>query len=108
MLEKDIGIAVSIDPTLFSENLFLYFVESENVENLISLGSARQYKYHRAVRFIYDLCAINECNEFFKSFKSVYPKEHELKLQYQRTHATFLDVSITIKDNIFMYKHFGK
>ena len=39
---------------------------------------------------------------------SIYPKQLELKHQYQGEHATFLDMNITIKDNIFVYKLFDK
>ena len=39
---------------------------------------------------------------------SIYPMQLELKHQYQGVHATFLDMDITSKDNIFVYKLFDK
>ena len=60
------------------------------------------YKYRGTVRFIDDLCAINDANECLKSFKNIYSRELELNGEYQGAHATFLDHDITIKDNIFL------
>ena len=59
-------------------------------------------------RFIDDLCAINDGNEFGNSFKCIYPKELETKLEHSGTHATFLDLDIKIENGIFVYKLFDK
>ena len=108
MFKQDIGIPMGIDPAPFWANLFLYFFESKYVTSLVSQGSPRAFKYHGTGRFIDDLCAINDGHEFSKSFRNIYPKELELKIEHQGTHATFLDLDITIKDNIFIYKLFDK
>ena len=108
MFKQDVGIPMGIDPAPFWANLFLYFFESKYVKDLISLGSQKAYKFHGTGRFIDDLCAINDGNEFYKSFKNIYPHDLELKVEHQGTHATFLDLDITIKDNIFVYKLFDK
>ena len=42
------------------------------------------------------------------SYKEVYRKELELKVEHHGNHATFLDLDITIKANIFVYKLFDK
>ena len=42
------------------------------------------------------------------SYKEIYPKELELKVEHHGNHATFLDFDITIKSNIFVYKLFDK
>ena len=81
--------------------MFLYFFESKYVKNLISLGSTRAYKYHGTVRFLDNLCVVNDGNEFLKSFKNIYPKGLEVKLEHQGIHSTLLGPDITIKDNIF-------
>ena len=62
----------------------------------------------RAAKIIDDVCAINGGNEFFKYFKNIYPKKHELKKEHKGRHATFLDLYIDIKDIIFIYKLFDK
>ena len=38
----------------------------------------------------------------------MYPKQLELKIEHQGEHTPFLDLDITIEDNIFLYKVFGK
>ena len=50
---------------------------------------------------------INDDGEF-SSYDYIYPKQFELKLEHQGKHATFLDLNITIEDNIFAYKLFDK
>ena len=79
------------DPAPFWANLFLYYFESKYIQSLISLGSTRAYNYHSVDRFIDDLCAINDRNEFTKSFKDIYPKELELKIEHTGTHATLFE-----------------
>ena len=108
VFSQDIGIPMGIDPAPFWANLFLYFFESKHVQSLVSKKSDRAYKYHSTSRFIDDLCAINDDNEFGNSFKCIYPKELELKLEHSGIHATFLDLDIKIEDGIFVYKLFDK
>ena len=96
------------EPDPFWAIFFLIFFQLKYVKNLISLNSPRAYKYHGARRFIDDLCGVNGGNEFFNSFKNIYSKELEQKLEYQETNATFLDFDITIKVIIFIYKLFDK
>ena len=66
---------MGIDPAPFWANLFLYKYEKELVEKLISEGSIRAYLYGNTGRFIDDLCAINDRNEFNDSHKQIYPEE---------------------------------
>ena len=108
VFKQDIGIPMGIDPAPFWANLFLYFYESKFVQTLISAGSDRAFKYHGTNRFIDDLIAINDNNDFLHSFKEIYPPQLELKVEHSGTHATFLDLDITIKDGIFVYKLFDK
>ena len=108
VFKQDIGIPMGIDPAPFWANLFLYFFESKFMKDLISSGSKRAYRYHGVGRFIDDLCAINDSNDFASSHKCIYPKELELKVEHQGTHATFLDLDITIDEGVFIYKFFDK
>ena len=71
VLKQDIGIPMGIDPAPFWANLFLYFFESKFVQSLISLGSTRAYRFHSVGRFIDDLCAINDREEFLSSYKEI-------------------------------------
>ena len=41
---------------------------------------------------------MNDDNEFLTSFKNIYSKELDLKVERQGNHATFLDLDIKIED----------
>ena len=56
------------------------------------------------MRFIDDLCAINDGSEFGKYFNKIYPPELELEVEHERSHATFLDLDISIAGDRFIYK----
>ena len=60
------------------------------------------------MRFIDDLCAINDGGEFRKSFNEIYPPELELKVDHEGSHATFLDLDISIAGDRFIYKLYDK
>ena len=70
----------------------------------ISKKSTRTYKYHAISRFIDDFCEINDDGEFSKSFKCIYPRKLELKLEHGGTYEIFLDLKIKFEDGIFFYK----
>ena len=78
------------------------------MKKLISSGSTRAYKYSGTNRFIDDLCTINNGDDFLTSHQEIYPPELTLKIEYNGDHATFLDLDITIKDKIFIFKLFDK
>ena len=71
VLKQNIGIPMGIDPAPFWANLFLYYFESKFVQSLISLGSTRAYHFHSVGRFIDDLCAINDRQEYLSSYKDI-------------------------------------
>ena len=60
------------------------------------------------MRFIDDLCAINDGGDFGNSFLNIYPPELELKVEHEGPHATFLDLDISIAGNRFIYKLYDK
>ena len=103
-----IGIPMGIDPAPFWANLFLYYFENIHMQSLISSGSNRAYLYHATKRFIDDLIAINDKNEFLSTYTNIYPPELQLKLEHHGSHATFLDLDINIVDGKFVYKLFDK
>ena len=41
-------------------------------------------------------------------YKDLYPPELQLKVEHSGTHATFLNLDITVKDGVFIYKLFDK
>ena len=59
-------------------------------------------------RFIDELCALSDGDEFAKHCKKTYPAELDLKVEHQGSHASFLDLDITVVDGIFVYKMYDK
>ena len=51
---------------------------------------------------------LNDHGEFSRSYQEIYPQELQLKCEHQGTHATFLDLDISIVDGVFVYKLFDK
>ena len=78
------------------------------MNSLIKNDITRARKFHGCSRFIDDLCSLNDSGEFGRSYCDIYPSELELKCEHQGTHATFLDLDITIDDGTFIYKLFDK
>ena len=94
------------DPAPFWVNFLLF--KSKNIKQLISNRPSETYKYHGFSRFIDNFCAINDGNEFLPSFKNVYLKELELKMEHQGNHASFSYLDIKIEDSFFVYKFLAK
>ena len=108
IIRQSIGIPMGIDPAPFWANLYLYDYESKFVTNLISVDKIRARKFVNASRFIDDECNLNDSGEFSKSYSDIYPAELHLKCEHQGTHATFLDLDISVVDSTFVYKLFDK
>ena len=64
--------------------------------------------YRNASRFIDDECNLNDCGEFGRSFHLIYPSDLHLKCEHNGTHATFLELDISIVDGLFIYKLYDK
>ena len=47
-------------------------------------------------------------NKFLTSFKNMYPKEIDLKVERQGNHVSFLDLDIKVEDFLFIYKPLHK
>ena len=99
---------MGIDPAPFWANLFLHHFETNFMKQIISSDLNRAYSFHSIGRFIDDLYALNDKKEFLKSFKYIYPRSLELKIEHEGEHATFLALDVTVKDGIFVYKLFDK
>jgi len=96
------------DPAPFWANLYLHHYEYQFISNLIKNDKNRAFKFRHCFRFIDDECNINDSDEFSNSFHQIYPKELKLKCEHHGSHATFLDLDITIKDGTFEYKLYDK
>ena len=97
-----------IDPVPFWENLHLYAHECQYITTLMKADKMKARKFKYATRFIDDECNLNDDGEFGKSFHLIYPNDLELKCEHHGSHATFLDLEITVVDGIFVYKLFDK
>ena len=108
LVRQSIGIPMGIDPAPFWANLYLYSYEKKFILFLIKTDKARARKFLNAIRFIDDECNINDAKEFAKSFKEIYPSHLQLKCEHEGIHATFLELDILVKEDIFVYKLFDK
>ena len=70
--------------------------------------SSRACKFHGLSRFLGNLCTIKDDGEFSCSYKYIYPKQLKLKLEHQGEHKTFLELNMSIDDDIFIYMLFDK
>ena len=64
--------------------------------------------FHATKRFIDDLGTLNDGDVFSDVCKTIYPPELQLKVEHSGTHATFLNLDITVKNGVFIYKIFDK
>ena len=108
MLIQSIGIPMGIDPAPFWANLYLYHYENLFMKNLMRNNTVDARKFLHATRFIDDECNLNDSGAFSNYHHLIYPPELELKCEHEGTHATFLDLDISVVDNIFVYKLFDK
>lgn len=65
-------------------------------------------RFHCTFRFTDDLCALNDGCKFGKAFLEIYPTDLELKVENNCSHATFLDVDISVDKGKFLCKIFDK
>ena len=99
---------MGIDPAPFWANLHLYSYECAFITRLMKSDKGRAIKFRHSTRFIDDECNLNDSGEFGKSYREIYPSNLDLKCEHEGTHATFLDLDITIQDGYFIYKLFDK
>ena len=78
------------------------------MSELIDLDKVKARHFHSTKRFIDDLCALNDGGEFGRVYKDIYPNELELKVEHSGSHASFLNLDITIKEGLFVNKLFDK
>ena len=108
VFRQSIGIPMGIDPAPFWANLYLYKYECDHITLLMRSDKRRALKYQNASRFIDDQCNLNDGGEFGRSFHLIYPSDLHLKCEHYGTHATFLELDITIIDGLFIYKLYDK
>ena len=108
VMRQGIGIPMGIDPAPHWANLYLYSYEETHVSTLMKQDpvAARRYKY--AFRFIDDECNLNDSGQFKNSCENIYPSDLHVKCEHEGQHATFLELDISVKEGLFVYKLFDK
>ena len=68
------------------------------MDNLIKEDIPRAKMFHGTFRFVDNLCALTDGENFQTSYKEIYPKGLVLKLEHSGYHAAFLDLNIAISN----------
>ena len=109
LYRQSIGIPMGSDPAPFMANLFLYYYENQWIRNLKKTDLKRARLFCNTFRFIDDLIAINDQDEFERNFLDIYPPELQLKKEStDHQHASFLDLDISIDQTQFKLQLFDK
>ena len=96
------------DPAPFMANLFLYYYESRWVRTVKKESLQRARRFFNTFRFIDDLLAIYDHDEFLNNFKDIYPPELELNVEHSGDSVSFLDLNIGKKDGQLTMTLFDK
>ena len=104
ILRQKIGIPMGIDSVPFWANLFLYTYENKYMSELISNDKVKACHFQATKHF---MGVFNE-GVFNHVYKDIYPFELQMKVEHSGTHATFLNLDITVKGGVFIYKLFDK
>ena len=90
-----IGIPMGSDLAPFLANLFLSFYESRWLKSVKNTNYGVARKFGNILRFIDDLIAIKDGNEFENHYNEIYPSELILKKENtSHTETTFLDLHL--------------
>ena len=109
LFRQVIGIPMGSDPAPYFANLFLYRYESRWLTRMKKENYVLARKFGNVFRYIDDLIAINDSNEFEKYFSEIYPDELELKKENAiNTDTNFLELNISISNSTFQTKLYDK
>ena len=87
------------NPVLFFPNLFLFFYEWRWLKSIKNTNYEVVRKFGNIFRFIDDLIAINDGNEFENHYNEIDPSELILKKENtSHTETTFLDLHLCINE----------
>ena len=97
------------DPASFFANLFLFFCESRWLKSIKNTNYGVARKFGNIFRFIYNLIAINDGNEFENHHNEIYPPELILEKENTfYTETTFLDLYLCINGGQIQTFLYGK
>ena len=79
------------------------------MDNLKKNYPERAKRFRHILRFIDDLIALNDQDEFLKSYHEIYPRQMEIKEENtDNKSASYLDLDCQVKDKTFVSKLFDK
>ena len=78
--------------------------ENGYMSELISNDEVKACNFHATKCFIDDLGTLNGGCVFNYVYKDIYCPELQLKVKHSGGQATFLNLDITVKDGVFIYK----
>ena len=97
------------DPAPFFANLFLFICESRWLKSIKNTNYGVARKFGNIFRFIDDLVAINDGNEFENHFNKIYLDELILKKEnISHTETTFLDLQLCINEGQIQISSYDK
>ena len=100
IFRQKIGIPMGSDPAPFFANLFLFYYESKWIKTHSRTEFLRTHHVN-IFRYIDDLLALNDGNEFLCTFNEIFPFELVLNKENpdSDTEASFLALDISIVEN---------
>ena len=99
IFRKVLRISMGSDPAPFFVNLFFFFYESRWLKSIKNTNYGVARKFGNIFRFIDDLIAVNDGNEFENHYNEIYPPELILKKENTSyTKTTFLDFHLCVNE----------
>ena len=78
------------------------------MSELFSSDKVNAGHFYATKRFLDDLTTLNQVGLLNDVYKDIYPPELQLEVEHFATHATFLNLGITVKDGVFLDKLFDR
>ena len=105
-----IGIPMGTNCAPYLANIFLHMYEVDFIEKLNSEGKHKVSSLlNNIFRYQDDCLVLNDCKQFSKYFKSIYPEEMVLEnTNVSSVESNYLDLRISLNNGNFLYKSYDK
>ena len=108
VFQQHIGIPMGTDCALLIANLYLFCYEYNYMKTLMKLDYGKALKFNFTVRYIDDLLTYNN-TLFMNEIPNIYPQALVLNRTTESdVHVSYLDINISIKQNIFLTNVYDK
>ena len=106
---QSIGIPMGVDPGPQMANLYLYYYESQYMEQLTKADYKKAKRFNNTSRFIDDLATLNNDGALAEDKHLIYPAELVLNEENENEEkGNFLDISVEIVNKKFITKTYDK